>query len=74
VNQHQAPGLVLLIEDGQSVTRALEVQNSLVAEYRVRLDRKPKNVKALLSELSEQGFTHFAFLTDSGELDIKPIG
>lgn len=74
VNQHQAPGLVLLIEDGQSVTRALEVQNSLVAEYRVRLDRKPKNVKALLSELLEQGFTHFAFLTDSGELDIKPIG
>ena len=74
VNQHQAPGLVLLIEDGQSVSRALEVQNSLVSEFRVRLDRKPKNVKALLSELSEQGFTHFAFLTDSGELDIKPIG
>jgi len=72
--QHQTPGLVLLIDEGQSITRALEVQNSLISKYRVRLDRKPKNVKALLSELSEQGFTHFAFLSDTGELDIKPIG
>jgi histidyl-tRNA synthetase len=72
--QHQTPGLVLLIDEGQSITRALEVQNSLITKYRVRLDRKPKNVKALLTELSEQGFSHFAFLTDSGELDIKPIG
>lgn len=70
----QAPGLVLLIDEDQSITRALEVQNSLLSQYRVRLDRKPKNVKALLSELAEQGFSHFAFLSDSGELDIKPIG
>jgi histidyl-tRNA synthetase len=70
----QTPGLVLLIDEGQPITRALEVQNSLIAKYRVRLDRKPKNVRALLTELSEQGFSHFAFLTDSGELDIKPIG
>ena len=70
----QAPGLVLLIDEDQSITRALEVQNSLLSQYRVRLDRKPKNVKALLSELAEQGFSHFAFLSDSDELDIKPIG
>lgn len=73
-NGHKAKGLVLLVDEAQSITRALEVQNSLLGEYRVRLDRKPKNVKALLAELSEQGFSHFAFLTDSGELDIKPIG
>jgi histidyl-tRNA synthetase len=73
-NGHQAKGLVLLVDEAQSITRALEVQNSLLGEYRVRLDRKPKNVKALLTELAEQGFSHFAFLTDSGELDIKPIG
>lgn len=72
-NGQQAPGLVLLIDEGQSITRALEVQNSLLGNYRVRLERKPKNVKALLSELSEQGFSHFAFLNDSGDLDIKPI-
>ena len=73
-NGQQTPGLVLLVDEGQSITRALEIQDSLLGEYRVRLDRKPKNVKALLAELSEQGFSHFAFLTDSGELDIKPIG
>jgi histidyl-tRNA synthetase len=73
-NGQQAPGLVLLVDEGQSITRALEIQNSLLGDYRVRLDRKPKNVKALLSELSEQGFSHFAFLPESGELDIKPIG
>ncbi len=72
-NGQQAPGLVLLIDEGQSITRALEVQNSLLGNYRVRLERKPKNVKALLSELSEQGFSQFAFLNDSGDLDIKPI-
>jgi len=72
-NGQQAPGLVLLVDEGQSITRALEVQNSLLGNYRVRLERKPKNVKALLSELSEQGFSHFAFLNDSGDLDIKPI-
>ncbi len=73
-NGQQTPGLVLLVDEGQSITRALEIQDSLLGEYRVRLDRKPKNVKALLTELAEQGFSHFAFLTDSGELDIKPIG
>lgn len=67
------PGLVLLVSEDQPIERALEVQRSLISSWRVRLDRKPKNVKALLGELSEQGFTHFAFLPDSGELDIKPI-
>jgi hypothetical protein len=64
---------VLLVSDEQSIEHALQVQESLLGSWRVRLDRKPKNVKALLGELSQQGFSHFAFLADSGELDIKPI-
>ncbi len=71
--QEQTPGLVLLVAEDQSIEQALSVQQSLISSWRVRLDRKPKNVKALLSELAEQGFSHFAFLSDSGELDIKPI-
>jgi histidyl-tRNA synthetase len=69
----ETPGLVLLVSDEQSIEHALQVQESLLGSWRVRLDRKPKNVKALLGELSQQGFSHFAFLPDSGELDIKPI-
>lgn len=69
----ETPGLVLLVSDEQSIEHALQVQESLLGSFRVRLDRKPKNVKALLGELSQQGFSHFAFLPDSGELDIKPI-
>ncbi|NBU22335.1 MAG: histidine--tRNA ligase [Actinobacteria bacterium] len=69
----QTPALVLLVSEEQSYAMALQAQQGLLANWRVRIDRKPKNVKALLTELSEQGFSHFAFLGESGEVDIKPI-
>jgi histidyl-tRNA synthetase len=68
------PGLVLLVDD-QPMAQVFKVQQELLADYRVRLERRPKNLKALLSELSDD-FGFFASLGDAenaSQLDIKPL-
>lgn len=65
--------LVLLIED--DVAAVLEQQRNLIsAGWRVRLEKRAKNLKAQLGELEAAGFTHFAFASADSELDIKPLG
>ncbi len=64
--------LVLLI-DGD-VPAALAAQEKLIAEgWNVRIDQVAKNQKAQLEELSQQGFTHFAQLAESGISQIRPL-
>lgn len=69
------PGLVLLIEDPKDAARAIRVQSQLIDAYRVRLELRPKNLKAVLAELSDS-FEFFAILGEvenATQLDIKPL-
>ena len=69
------PGLVLLLDSAADAPQALQLQAELMADYRVRLEVRPKNLKALLAELAG-GFSHFAFVAgakNAAELDIKPL-
>jgi histidyl-tRNA synthetase len=69
------PGLVLLIEDPKEAARAIRVQSQLIDSYRVRLELRPKNLKAVLAELSDS-FEFFAILGEvenATQLDIKPL-
>jgi len=69
------PGLVLLIEDPKDAARAIRVQSQLIDSYRVRLELRPKNLKAVLAELSDS-FEFFAILGEvenATQLDIKPL-
>lgn len=54
------------------------LQSALVAQgKRVRLVRKPRNLAPLLEQLSQSGFTGYAFVTAAATadtLDFKPIG
>ena len=69
------PGLVLLMEDPKDAGRAIRVQSQLIDSYRVRLELRPKNLKAVLAELSDS-FEFFAILGEvenATQLDIKPL-
>lgn len=70
--QKRAGSLVLLIEE--DFAAALSKQQELIAQgLEVRLERKAKNLKAQLAELSEQGYESFAFLVSGAELEIRPL-
>lgn len=65
--------LILLVEGDFS--EALEMQGNLISQgWNVRLDVAAKNQKAQLSELKEQGFTHFAQFNKGGMPDIRELG
>ena len=65
--------LILLVEGDFS--EALEMQGNLISQgWNVRLDFAAKNQKAQLSELKEQGFTHFAQFKKGGMPDIRELG
>lgn len=73
-NFDSKPSLVLIYEDIQS---ALKVQSEAIeAGYVVRIERRVKNMKALLESMSEQGFTNFAVIQGEQKfksLEIKPL-
>jgi histidyl-tRNA synthetase len=69
---------VLILEPGTSAL-ALGLQQQLIAAGKtVRLEKRPKNLKALLEQLGENGFREFAIVSESlselSELDFKQIG
>ena len=69
------PGLVLLIDRPEQAARAMRIQNELMGDYRVRLELRPKNLKALLAELADS-FEYFAILGEAEnapQLEIKPL-
>lgn len=74
-NGSHKPGLVLIIEDHAEFSKAQNLQQQLMADYRVRIELRPKNLKQALSEL-EDSFGFFAFcgsVENASELEIKPL-
>lgn len=72
---NRKPGLVLLIDSELQAGTALALQSQLTDGYRVRIEVKPKNLKALLGELASD-FDFFASavdVSDSSLLDIKEL-
>lgn len=70
--------VVLILEPGTQAL-GLELQQQLIsAGKQVRLENRPKNLKALLEQLAENGFREFAIVGDSvssvAQLDFKQIG
>jgi len=75
VSPLRKPGLVLLIDSESQALDALALQSQLVGDYRVRIEVKPKNLKALLAELTADFdfFANAANVSDSSLLDLKEL-
>ena len=70
---------VVLILEPSSQAIALKLQGQLIAKGKqVRLELRPKNLKALLEQLAENGYREFAIVgeavSDAAQLDFKQIG
>jgi histidyl-tRNA synthetase len=68
-----------LILEPNSQALALKLQGQLIAKGKqVRLELRPKNLKALLEQLAENGYREFALVgeavSDAAQLDFKQIG
>jgi histidyl-tRNA synthetase len=67
---------LVLVYEPQQLISALRLQREAIASgWQVRLETRPKNLKAALASLAEQGFTHFGVVAESSfeELELKPI-
>ena len=71
---------VVLVHDKEAdPARLVALKRDLVADgLRVRLERRTKNLKALLDRAGEAGYGRFAFVTaetqTAADLDFKPLG
>ncbi len=70
---------VVLVIDAGSEAKALKLQAELIAEgKKVRIELRPKNLKALLAELEAAGFSEFAIVGSehqlSSQLEFKQLG
>jgi len=80
VPDHQSSGeSVVLILEANTEARGLAIQQQLIKSGRqVRLEIRPKNLKALLEQLAENGYQQFAIVDESvsdlSGLDFKQIG
>lgn len=73
-----AANAVALIHDRVSPGVLATLKSALIADgYRVRLERKPRNMKTALDGLMASGFTQFAMVTPStstiADLELKPL-
>ncbi|MFM1957852.1 MAG: histidine--tRNA ligase [Actinomycetota bacterium] len=71
--------LVVLVLEPNTQQIALELQQQLIATgAQVRLEMRPKNLKALLEQLADNGYGRFAIVSDAttelAQLDFKQIG
>ncbi|MDJ0339208.1 histidine--tRNA ligase [Cryobacterium sp. PH31-O1] len=71
--------VVLVHEKDADPARLVALKRDLVEEgLRVRLERRTKNLKALLDRAGEAGYGRFAFVTNdtntAADLDFKPLG
>ena len=69
---------VVLVIDAGLEAKALELQAELIAKgTQVRIEQRPKNLKALLDQLQQVGFQEFALVSQSvqnlSDLDFKPL-
>ncbi len=80
VPDHQTTGeSVVLILEPNTEAEGLAIQQQLIESGRqVRLEIRPKNLKALLDQLAENGYQQFAIVDESvsdlSGLDFKQIG
>jgi histidyl-tRNA synthetase len=83
-DEESADNSVVLVHDGDAdLARLVALKTSLVAGgLRVRLEKRTKNLKALLERAAEAGFGRFAFVTagtlateplDAAALEFKPL-
>jgi histidyl-tRNA synthetase len=77
-SQSDSDSVVLILEENSHAT-AMKLQQQLIASgMQVRLELRPKNLKALLEQLGENGYAKFAIVSattsDAAELDFKQIG
>lgn len=68
----------VLVYQFEHLAAAIRLQSELVAAgHRVRLEQKPKNLKALLEEIKAAGATGFAILSEGNanieDLEFKPL-
>ncbi|MBO3662190.1 histidine--tRNA ligase [Microbacterium stercoris] len=73
-----APSVVLVHDKDVPVAELLSLKAQLIAEgSRVRLEQRPKNMKALLERAEADGYTAFASVragTTRDALELKPLG
>jgi histidyl-tRNA synthetase len=73
-----ADAVILILEPGTAALALLLQQQLIASGKTVRLERRPKNLKALLEQLGENGFREFAIVSENlselSELDFKQIG
>jgi len=80
IPDHQSTGeSVVLVLEANTEARGLAIQQQLIESGRqVRLEIRPKNLKALLEQLAESGYQQFAIVDESvsdlSGLDFKQIG
>ena len=77
---HAGPEAVALVFDGDADPAALAaLKRELVGRgHRVRLERRQKNMKALLDRVAAEGFTSFANVPadarGAADLELRPLG
>jgi histidyl-tRNA synthetase len=80
IPDHQSTGeSVVLVLEANTEAKGLAIQQQLIKSGRqVRLEIRPKNLKALLEQLAESGYQQFAIVDESvsdlSGLDFKQIG
>ena len=78
-DQQSSGESVVLVLEAHTEARGLAIQQQLINSGRqVRLEIRPKNLKALLEQLAESGYQQFAIVDESvsdlSGLDFKQIG
>lgn len=63
-----------LIYDNVDAAELISIKNELLAGgMRVRLERRPKNPKALFAQLVDEGFSQYAYVTAEGLGNFTPL-
>ena len=62
----EGSGSVIIYDDELPAETVLAAKLELASTGRVRIERRPKNLKPLLEQLRASGFTRYAFLTAEG--------
>ncbi|MDR6614152.1 histidine--tRNA ligase [Leifsonia sp. 1010] len=73
-----AESVVLVYDPAVPLDRLVAIKSELIARgHRVRLDRRAKNLKAVLDRAASAGFRSFAFVNadtaDAAALEVKPL-
>ena len=77
LSEDQTETVGLLVDKNVEPAQLIAIKRSLIAQdRRVLVAKRTKNVQGVLAQLTEQGATHFAFVSDgksADELEVKPL-